>query len=54
MYAHLTKYELLQMLNTSYQKVGSLSCELDRERQKKKNIEDALEKLSTNFVERKF
>lgn len=54
MYAHLTKYELHQMLQTSYQKIGKLSCELDRERQKKKEIEDALEKLSTNFVERRF
>lgn len=45
MYAHLTKYELLQMLQTSYQKVGSLSCELDRERRKKQDVEEALEKI---------
>ncbi|EKP0311666.1 hypothetical protein ACTG16_23155 [Aeromonas sp. 23P] len=45
MYDHLTKYELLCMLQSSNEKLGRLAVEIERERQKNKDIEDALEKI---------
>lgn len=45
MYDHLTKYELLQMIQSSNEKLGRLSSEIEKECKKKKDIEEALEKL---------